>query len=489
MTDGDRVLQERLGALVGGGREDWKDVRRRARAHGYRRVRPTWIWLALVTAGLALAAAPPLGRSVLDLFRDPEKPALPRTAFEPLMRLSFDRKFGEWSVHQVASDGRTVFYSLRDGDGEVVCIMEGRADWKSAGLRNPFGAMSCGDPGVLLSPARPFYYQVGVEMTPDSHGPRPFRVTGVAADGVEAIVLTGAGERMEFPVEDHAFTITTFPEEAQTIKIAAVDGDGTELFREPLTGFGPAPDLPLTGSPPPPAALRPADAPLVPRRGERPIQQARSGDAELRVYRDGLVVFRIEPGSRAARLVTPSFGCLKYTEIDGDTYPVWSHGSGNLAPSGTSVRGRARGALVDPPYDGCEVNGDFGRHWNDPRGVHSPVEVPLTDAGERFFDERAAARDLASFVRSPRIRALRRILRADAHASLPSAEAIRRGLPMRVVALGSPHASPGPGRIGLWSERRLLVASTGTAAGKRLFVELESGRIVRHNLGDLARLR
>lgn len=485
----DRVLQERLGALVGTGREDWKDVRRRARVHGYRRTHYVWISLALVTAALAVAAAPPLvlGRSVLDLFQDPENPALPRTTFHPVIRLSWDKRYGEWSVRQVASDGRTTFYSLRDGDGRVVCIMHGRADWESAGWRDPIGAMGCGDARQLLSPARPLYYEVTVEQTIGS-APRPWRVTGVAADGVETIVLTGSGERMEIPVEDHAFTITEFPKDAHRIQIAALDGDGKVLHHEPLSGFGPARDPRMTGSPTPDTMKRPPDRPLEPQRGEQPIQQGRARGAHLRVYRDGLVSFRIPRGSPATRLVGTNFSCLRYTEIDGETHPVWMGGSGNLAPDGTSLNARAFDPLVDPPYDGCEAHGDFGRYWNDPRGVRSPVEVPLTDRGRAYFDERAAARDLALFVRSPRIRQFRRRLREDAGASLPSAEVIRRGLPQRVVALAAADAAPAPGRIGIWSEGRRLVVSAQTPAGKRLYVELESGRIVRHNLGDLARL-
>jgi hypothetical protein len=490
--DRDRVLEERLGALVGTGREDWKDVRRRARAHGYRRTHYVWIAAALATAALAVAAAPPLvaGRSVLDLFRDPDEPALPRTFVDPITRLSFDRKYGDWSLHEVADDGRTTFYSLRNADGEVVCVMQGRTDWNTAGWRQPFGVMACGNPGTMLSTARPLFYQVAIQQTLGNE-PRPWRVTGVAAEGVETIVLTGGGgERMEFPVEDHAFTITEFPQRPETIQVLALDGDENVLHREPLEGFGHVPDLPPTPSPPLPSGLqRPAARPLEPGPGERPIQQARARGAEVRVYRDGFVSFRMARRSSATRLVTTNFTCLRYTEIDGETHPVWMGGSGNLAPDGTWLKARPFDPLVDPPYDGCEVHGDFGRHWNDPRGVRSPVEVPLTDRGKAYFDERAGARDLALFVRSPRISDFRRTLREDASGSLPSAGVIRRGLPGRVVALALPEAAPGSGRIGIWSEGSRLVASTQTPAGKRLFVELESGRIVRHNLGDLARLR
>jgi hypothetical protein len=488
--DRDRLLQERLGALVGTGREDWKDVRRRARAHGYRRTHYAWIAAALLTAALAIAAAPPLvmGKSVLDLFRDPSNPELPRTSFHPVERLEWDKRYGDWSVRRVASDGRTTFYALHDARGEVVCVMHGRADWVSASGRFPFGSVTCADPGTLLSPAKPLYYQVTVQSTIHSHGPRPWRVTGVAADGVDTIVLTGTGDRIEIPVEDHAFTITEFPNDAQSIEIAAIDADGRVLQREPLSGFGPVPDAPPTGSPPVDASPSPPDRPLEPRRGERPIQQGRARDAELRVFRDGLVVFRIARASPATRLVSSNYSCLRFTEIDGETHPVWVGGSGDLAPDGTSLKGRASRPLVDPPYDGCEVHGDFGRRWNDPRGTRSPVEVPLTAAGREYFDTRAAARDLAEFLRSPRIVALRRRLRADNAATYPQAEVIRRGLPRRVLALASPAAGTRPSQIGVWSESRRLVVATRSQSGERLFVELDGGRIAQHNLRDLARL-
>jgi hypothetical protein len=488
VTERDPRLERRLGALAGAGREDWHDVRRRAKAYGYAPSRRRWIVAAVVTAALTIAAGPPIGRSVADLFRDPEKPALPRTFVEPLMRLSLDRQYGEWSIHQIASDGRTTFYSLRNVEGEVVCVMHGRADWKDAGWRGPFGLMACGDPGRVLPAARPLYYQVAIQMTPTSGGPQPFRVTGVAEDGIEKVVLTGTGERIEFDVEGHAFTIERFPKDAQSIRIAALDGDGNVVHSEPLQGFGPAP--PPDPTPPPSPTRRPAPAsppPLAPRRGERPLQRGRSPDADLRVYRDGLMIFRIERGSRAARLATSNVSCLRYTEIDGQTHPVWVGGGGNLAPDGTRLAARPHARLVDPPYDGCEVHGDFGRRWNDPRGTRSPVEIPLTAVGREYFDTRAVARDLAEFLRSPRIVRYRQALRTNAAAVYPAAAVIRRGLPSRVVAVASDQARVGLGQIGIWSDRRRLLV-TGRIGGERLFIELDGGRIVRNNLRGLARL-
>jgi hypothetical protein len=490
MTDPDQVLRKRLRPLgIGPGREDWTDVRRRARAHGFRRVRRRWVAVAvaLTLAALAVGPALGLGGSVLDLFRDPEKPALPRSSLHPLTRLQFDRKYGDWSLHRVAGDGKTVFYALRDGGGEVVCVGSGRE-----GRTRQIG-MKCGDESALLGPERPVYYDVVVEATRENSAPHPWRVTGVAVDDIDKVAMVAGQQRLETPVEDNAFTITQFPPgDPSRLEIAALDGDGKVIFSEPLQGFGPTSAMP-SPMPSPPRPLPPAPPPprKTPLAGERPLQRGRSEDASVEVYRSGAVVFRMVPGSRAARLAGPYFGCVKFTTIDGRRYPVWEGGgAGNLAPTGVKLQATTRGggpSLVDAPFDGCEVQGSFGRRWNDPRGVRSPVEIPLTSTGRHYFDRRAAARDLALFVRSPRIAKLRRLLRQNHTASLPRAADITSGLPNRVIALPEAGGRPDGEQIGLWTDGRRLIAAR-SVGGNRLFIEIENGRIARDNLDRLTRL-
>jgi hypothetical protein len=482
MNDADQLLRERIRPLgVGPALQDWPDVRRRARAHGHRRIQRRWVVVAVAAAIAALVVGPALGLggSVLDLFRDPGKPALSRTALHPVMRLSLDKRYGDWSLHKVASDGKTAFYALRDGKGNVVCIGSGRE-----GTKMPFGLQRCGEESALGAD-RPIYYDLTVEASVENSTPHPWRVTGVAVEEVETIAILAGDERLETPVEDNAFTITKFPPiEFGRVEIVALDGDDNIVFREPLRGFGAA-------APPPPPPARPLPPPpprprLTPLPGEEPIQRGRSGASSAEVYRSGAVVFRMAPRSRAARLAGPSFGCVKFTPIDGREYPVWAGGTGNLAPTGVELGGTTRGwgePLVEAPFDGCEVHGSFGRHWNDPRGIRAPVEVPLTPKGRRYFDRRAAARDLALFVRSPRIVELRRLLKRDAAAQLPTAAAIARKVPSRVVA----GRNAGEGVIALWTRGRRLVAAT-TVDGQRLFVETSDGRIARHNLDRLAKV-
>ena len=108
------------------------------------------------------------------------------------------------------------------------------------------------------------------------------------------------------------------------------------------------------------------------------------------------------------------------------------------------------------------------------------------ERGRRFFTERGAARDLAYFVRSPRIKALRRELKRDPSAVLPAAVELARRFSSRVMPLSSAADLPPAGRIGVWTDRKRRLVATRAVGGRRLFVELRSGRIIRHNLEELA---
>jgi hypothetical protein len=58
--------------------------------------------------------------------------------------------------------------------------------------------------------------------------------------------------------------------------------------------------------------------------------------------------------------------------------------------------------------DGCEIETGRGHRWPDKLDSHSPVEIALTPTGRAYFENRAAARDLALFVRSRNMQQLRK---------------------------------------------------------------------------------
>jgi hypothetical protein len=484
MTDDRRAVSERLAALdPPSDRRDWNDVRRRARTHGYREGRGRILALTVAAVVLALAAVPALGvgGDLIDLFRDPDKPALPRTVINPYMRLEFDRKYGKWSLHKIASDGQTAFYAVRNRRGDVVCVGSGRAGARE----DPLGFLGCSQAG-----ARPFrnrFVEYHVVSGASRHDPvlRPHKLTGVAAEQVKKIELRGGGETLEIRIEDHVFTTTTFPR-SEEIRIAALNDEDEVVFSEYLQGFGPRDRAQRPPLVVPRGPRRPKPARLLPLPRRSPIQSGSADGASVTIYRPNFAAFRFEPGSAGDRLLagkSVSPGCFKFVRVDGRLYPFGVGGPSRLYRQ--ELRQRWTHVPYEAPYDGCSIQGEYGRRWNDPRGMHAPVEIPLTDRGRRFFAERAAARDLAYFVRSPRIKALRRALKRDEGAVLPASGEIARRFPERVVALPFATAQPTGDQIGVWSDGRRRLVATRSVGGRRLFVDLRSGRIGSHNLEHL----
>jgi hypothetical protein len=127
---------------------------------------------------------------------------------------------------------------------------------------------------------------------------------------------------------------------------------------------------------------------------------------------------------------------------------------------------RGRTPILRPPFDGCELGGaGFGRNWLPRFDWHGMLEIPLTDRGRRFFEERAAARELAHFVRNGARRQAR--VRMKAGAPAPPAERLYdRSRPYISVASGGDRF------------RASLTASTG----RRFFIEIVRGRIGPRNV-------
>jgi hypothetical protein len=219
-----------------------------------------------------------------------------------------------------------------------------------------------------------------------------------------------------------------------------------------------------------------------------PLQHGVAPGVTVDVYRDNLIVFRLASVTSAlARRLrvtrTVSLQCVK-ARFDGHSWSV--DGTGASPNFGremyvslpTSSLGLYR--IAKPPYDGCSLGTTRGWKWNDPHGTHREVEIGFTAIGRRFYDEQAAARDLALFVRQREIQRLR-------HGGAVPFAALARRYSGRVVALTSASAAPASGQIGYWfGGAGTFTFSTASARGRRLFVEVREGKIVRHNLAQLA---
>jgi hypothetical protein len=222
-----------------------------------------------------------------------------------------------------------------------------------------------------------------------------------------------------------------------------------------------------------------------------PLQRGTSEGVSASVYAPGRVIFDLTNASATARglLRGPQVlpGCIKARVVKGQ----WRlQGSGVSMPlrrrieldlaASTTPRGPAR---FPAPYDGCQIGTLVGHSWNDAWGTRDAVEVWLTVPGRHFFNDRAAARDLAYFVRSGRVQKIR--LSANPR---PGLESFVRRYPRRVVAMARASARVPKHMIGFWIGPQRIVFTTTSPTGRRLFVVAKRGtlKLPSQNLGDLA---
>jgi hypothetical protein len=124
------------------------------------------------------------------------------------------------------------------------------------------------------------------------------------------------------------------------------------------------------------------------------------------------------------------------------------------------------------PFDACELGGQFGRNWLPRFDWHWPLEIPLTSRGRRWFEERAAARELGHFVRNG--------------ARKQARQAMKRGASAPPAAWLQDPARP---YIRVFASGDGFTASLTASTGRRFFIEIERGRIGRTNARRLAFIR
>jgi len=135
---------------------------------------------------------------------------------------------------------------------------------------------------------------------------------------------------------------------------------------------------------------------------------------------------------------------------------------------------------LETPIDGCEIRGTYGHRWPDRFDSHSPVEVAFTPAAKRYYLDRAAARDLALFVRSGKVQELRKL------ESTEREQALRVEFGGSIDFLDAERARPDVGRIGVWIDDEGITFREISPTGRAFEVEVAGGRIVRENVDPLA---
>jgi hypothetical protein len=502
-TADDRVLRERFAALAGPADGDWVGVRRRVRRRGAKvLVAAIALFVALAVAGLAIGAQVtgffddhgtplPLSRlgerdresAVFSLCRHIELVSRPGKL--PLERC----RDGVPKIEEIANDGTTFYWQLTYPAG-FTCLASGPVK----GFRDPnrggfkIGMMGCnvGSPGESLvpTPKRPITTNVALELSRGDSRARIQRATGLAGAGIASIGLVAKdGFVLKTPVKGRTYDFGRDIPALQWTAIAAYDSKGKEVYRTPMSVF--APPRPFTQGAPPP---QPPPPPLKPLPSGPPSQHGATADASIDVYSSMLIAVHFFSTSsdvyrRLERGVgmgcgDVAYGAGRWKDIGGGT---------SVLRLGQDVRfdlSTRFGGFPSPPYDYCQVSGTYGRYWNDEEGTHELVEVPFTPVGRRYLDERATARDLGYFVRTKQLHRIRLAMHRG-EAAPSAAELVRRFGP-RLVALASRNDTPPVGKIGVWSDGTLIVASELTPGGRRLYVTLRGALVGANNLRDLA---
>jgi hypothetical protein len=419
------------------------------------------------------------GRPILRT--QPNDPALRRLGKDVSVRLLADR------------DGYTFYVIEVRGRYPTRCFATGHS-----GRPELLGSIGCAGPGAPTKPS-PFPSEknpVLDQSSFDASGgqPRVFRLAGFAAVAVKKVgLLTAAGDVIAtVPVVNSTYLRTTGLPDKGVEAIVAYDGSDRRVYCEDVAAGDPCGNTPAPGQVTAPPRPSPQPGPRRVRLGAL-VQRGESQGVSVSIYDPGIAIFDFT--SASARLsglaADASAGCLRARFLNGR----WL--SDDLGASGEAV-GRAGGRLridlaggrpdnlpfaVPPPYDGCEIGGLYGHRWNDAFGTRAPVEIPLSETGRHFFNDRAAARDLAYFVRSKRIQEMRL-----SSSPRPELEALARRYPHRVVELQREDQFAPEDKIGFWIGPGTIRFTTTSSTGRRFFVTAvqRTLKLPRDNLGDLA---
>ena len=305
--------------------------------------------------------------------------------------------------------------------------------------------------------------RVGGDLTP----PTATRITAHYADGTSAdipFVWVSPPIAAGFFTYDIPAAHWSPPHRLLAITLSAKDG--TQLARQSFPYRAhPAPVrhpvLPRHRVSPGPRAL--PTTPVAP--PSAPTQTGEADGYRVLVGRNGAVQFtRTGQTSILTALAghKVNYDCFRLTREFG-IFTVRQLGfEGALAAKvGLTMNG------VGAPIDGCDVEAPVGRTWPDRLHNRAAVQIPLTTAGRSFFADRAAARDLALFVRSRHMHQLRKEPAASARAAIEAAYGrLLARSPIRITV-------PDPATL-RFSER--------SSTGKQFQVTVRNGRITSQNL-------
>lgn len=465
---------------------DWQSVVDRAYQPQRARLQPrTVILVGALLVVIAVVATPAFGvqRFLLDLIgRTNVSFTHSRPAPNKVKKSFLDLGIGappRYAPDAIAGEARTVGTFMVNGHRRALSVVPTRRGgycWTfelslggcreaTADREYPFGVSS----GETKEPTTG--WDIPAQLLGDITSPRAALITVHYADGTTAHVpfvwvskpIAAGFFAFDVP-KDHLVAAH------RVMSIVLTDANGRQLGIQRFSYGKPRPfHRPKMPKPthhvPPGLPVVPPVAPTV------PLQQASADGFTVVAGANGAVQFTQTRETAATRRLDGrgmSIGCFRLTREFGIfTNRSLFYGERlfqAMRPMGFQLHG------VGTPFDGCEIEGSAGHFWPDVNGSHSAVEIPFTAAGRQFFSDRAAARDLALFVRARRVQTIRREAPAQARRDLYAAygSALRRNA-IRISTDGSQ-----------------LTFSERSATGKLFEVVLHNGRIVRKNVEPYA---
>ena len=314
-----------------------------------------------------------------------------------------------------------------------------------------------------------------IRMAPGSNTSEEYlRIDGIAVDQAKSMALIdSSGKQLATtPVVNNLYAFPgpypkTFP---AGVRVVALDANGEELKAHPEWGQHQTPPNGLFG----PRATR-----VEPTKIGRIVQHATAEGVEISVGDNSVVVFDgSNIDAQRQRLVGGS-------RIGFDCFQISGNNVRKTRVAGISHQWQQSVAFkilgyIKGTIDGCEIQGSYGHRWRDQYGTHSAIEVPLTARGRRYFEDRAAARDLALFVRSQKTQQVRKLTGSELLA------AVRRVYGDRVAVLTTKTANTPAGTVGVRVAGDRTTFTETSSVGVRFYVQLENGKINKENVRGLA---
>jgi hypothetical protein len=217
--------------------------------------------------------------------------------------------------------------------------------------------------------------------------------------------------------------------------------------------------------------------PLVP---TPPLQRGQAGGVRFVAGRNGVLSIDTSHASARVRALIGTNAYWTCFSFFAPYHEIEPAGIGLSLPAGRShATWSSQG--IPKPFDGCVLVGTYDFRWPDRLHSHHLVEVAFTAHAKRYFADRAAALDLAGFVRSDRTREIRRLSGKALDA------AISRDFRTLVTHLPSSTSSLPPEQIGYFDSAGGATFIEYSTTGRRFYVTLKKGKTVSENVRELER--